>query len=115
METHSTTAIAAALTLYAALRPQKIPAYRGENLYKGNITAIDKEIPQFLFVDSVIAAAVFCRLHGREFKPPRTSFSYIENILHMMRFVEAETGRPDPRVKQTPILPPSFSLTLGLD
>lgn len=98
MNTHSTTAIAAALTLYAALCPDKIPASRGANLYKGNLSAIDKEIPQFLFVDSVIAAAVFCRLHGRKFTPPVASYSYIENILHMMGFVEGVTGRPDPQV-----------------
>lgn len=98
METHSTTAIAAALTLYTALRPDKIPAFHGANIYKGNLTAIDKEIPQFLFVDSVIAAAVFCRLHGREFTPPMASYSYIENILHMMGFVESGTGRLDPQV-----------------
>lgn len=99
MNTHSTTAIAAALTMYAALRPDKIPAFRGTNIYKGNLTAIDKEIPQFLFVDSVIAAAVFCRLHGRQFTPPVASYSYIENILHMMGFVESGTGRPDPQVR----------------
>lgn len=98
MNTHSTTAIAAALTLYAALCPDKIPASRGANLYKGNLSAIDKEIPQFLFVDSVIAAAVFCRLHGREFKPPVASYSYIENILHMTGFVESSTGQLDPQV-----------------
>lgn len=101
METHSTTAIAAALTLYTALRPEKIPAFHGANIYKGNLTAIDKEIPQFLFVDSVIAAAVFCRLHGREFTPPIESYSYIENILHMMGFVDSGTRQLDPQVSES--------------
>lgn len=106
METHSTTAIAAALTLYAALRPEKIPAFRGANIYKGNLTAIDKEIPQFLFVASVIGAAVFCRLHGRKFTLPVVSYSYIENILHMMGFVDSRTGLLDAQVSN--LTPPPF-------
>lgn len=99
LDTHASTAIGATLALHASLRPEKIPAHCGENLYKGNIAAIDKEIPKQIFAVSVISAAVFCRLHGREFAPPQPSYSYIENILHMMRFVEKETGRPDPRVR----------------
>ncbi|KAK2602793.1 hypothetical protein N8I77_009299 [Diaporthe amygdali] len=97
-ETHATTAISAALTMYAALRPKKIPAHRGENLYQNNLPAVDKEISQCLLISSVLGAAIFCRLHGRDFAPPQPSYSYIENILHMMRFVDTETGRPDDRV-----------------
>ncbi|KAG8159970.1 hypothetical protein KVR01_010607 [Diaporthe batatas] len=97
-ETHGPTAIAAILTLYISLHPEKIPAHRGENLYKGNMSAVDNEILQQIFTVSVIVSAVFCRLHGREFAPPRHDYSYIENILHMMRFVEPATGKPDTRV-----------------
>ncbi|KAG6356829.1 hypothetical protein INS49_014703 [Diaporthe citri] len=98
LDTHAPTAIGATLALHASLRPEKIPAYRGENLYKGNMAAIDKEVPQQIFTVSVISTAIFCRLHGREFTPPKPTYSYIENMLHMMGFVEKETGRPDPRV-----------------
>lgn len=63
------------------------------------MTAIDKEIPQQIFTVSVISTAIFCRLHGREFTPPKPSYSYTENLLYMMGFVEKETGQPDPRVR----------------
>lgn len=63
------------------------------------MAAIDKEIPKQIFTISVLSTAIFCRLHGREFTPPRPSYSYIENILLMMGFVEKETGEPDPRVR----------------
>lgn len=72
------------------------------------MAAIDSEVPQQIFTVSVIAAAVFCRLQGREFAPPQPHYSYIENILHMMRVVDRETGRPDPRVREPP-QPPSLS------
>lgn len=77
------------------------------------MAAVDNEIVQQIFIVSVIVSAVFCRLHGREFAPPRPDYSYIENILHMMRFVEPATGKPDPRVRRalkspppTPAIPP---------
>lgn len=87
------------LALYAAMRPEKIPAYCGKNLYKGKMAAIDKEVPQQIFTVSVISTAIFCRLHGREFVPPKASYSYTENILHMMRIVDEKTGELDPRVR----------------
>lgn len=86
------------LALHVSLRPEKIPAHRGENLYKGNMAAVDGELVQQIFTVSVIVSAVFCHLHGREFAPPRPDYSYVENILHMMRFIEPATGKPDSRV-----------------
>ena len=56
--------------------------------YKGNMAAIDNEVPQQIFTVSVIATAIFCRLHGREFAAPRPDYSYIENILHMMHLTQ---------------------------
>ncbi|KAJ0124009.1 hypothetical protein J7T55_012482 [Diaporthe amygdali] len=70
--THPTTAIASALTAFVASQPDKTYA--------------------------IIAAAVFCHLKGRKFEPPKLEFSYVENVLHMMRYVEEGTGKPDPRV-----------------
>lgn len=69
------------------------------------MAAIDNEVPQQIFTVSVITAAIFCRLHGREFAPPKPEYSYIENSLHMMRVVNNETGLPDPRVREPPQQP----------
>lgn len=80
---HPSTVIGGLLATYAATCPDKIPAFRGRNLYKGNLALIDREIPQVLFAHSVIAAAVFCHLHDREFAPPKPDYGYLENILHM--------------------------------
>lgn len=72
------------------------------------MTAVDKEIPQQIFTVLVISTAIYCRLHDREFTPPKPTYSYIENMLHMMGFVEKGTGQPDPRVR-VPISTPESS------
>lgn len=91
-------AIAGALTIYASTIRNKIPAYMAKNLYQGNVEAIDKEMPKVLFVNTVITAAVFCHLYEREFALPKRHYSYIENWVYMMRFVDPKTDEPDKRV-----------------
>lgn len=77
------------------------------------MAAIDNEVPQQIFTVSVIATAIFCRLHDREFAAPRPDYSYIENILHMMRVVNKETGLPDPRVRGTASAAPDSPLSVN--
>lgn len=92
-------AVAAALTLYVSVNAEKIPAYLAKNLYQGNLKAIDQEVPKVLFMNTLLTAAVFCHLYGREFVPPKLHYSYVENWVYMMRFVDAKTGEPDKRVR----------------
>ncbi|CZT43406.1 related to citrate synthase [Rhynchosporium secalis] len=98
LESHPTTAIASALTAFVASKPQKIPAACGKNIYKGNMTLVDAEVPKFLQIYAILAAAVYCHLQGRQFEPPRQEYSYVENVLHMMRFLDESTGKPDSRI-----------------
>lgn len=95
-------AIAGALTIYASTARNKIPAYMAKNLYQGNLKAIDQEIPKVLFINTVLTAAVYCHLYGREFVPPKRHYSYVENWVYMMRFVDPETGEPDQKACATP-------------
>lgn len=91
-------AIAGALTIYAATNRAKIPAYMAKNLYQGNLEAIDREMPKVLFVNTVLTAAVYCHIYGHEFLVPKKHYSYVENWVYMMHFLDPKTGGPDQRV-----------------
>ncbi|KAF3762833.1 citrate synthase [Cryphonectria parasitica EP155] len=98
LDAHPATCIASIVAAYAASRPEKIPAHCGKNIYKGNLAVCDAEIPQFLGTYAMIATAIFCHLRQEEWQPPKLEYSYTENVLHMLRFIDTETGRPNPRV-----------------
>ena len=80
-----------------ASRPQEIPACQGNNLYMGNMSAVDRQIIRASSSLAAITAAVYCHKMNRPFTSPDPNLSYIENVLLMMGHVNPATKKPDPK------------------
>ncbi len=87
----------AAFAAVNASRPQEIPTCRGENLYMGNMVAVDRQIIRAMSSLAATTCMVYCHKMRREFTPPDPSFSFVENMLLMMGHVDPKTKRPDPK------------------
>ena len=88
------TMITAALAAIQGSQKNEIPAHMGKNLYLKNPKLVDKQIVKVMADLAVVCAAVYCHHEGRPFQKPDPKYSYIENLLHMMGFVDISTGAP---------------------
>ncbi|OGM42234.1 citrate synthase [Aspergillus bombycis] len=76
---------------------EAIPAHVGKTIYLNNPELADQQIIRVMSSMSMLTAAAYCHHIGRDFTPPRSGLSYIENFLLMTGHVEATTGLPNPR------------------
>lgn len=86
--------ITAGLAAIQASQKNDIPAHMGKNLYLKNPKLVDKQIVKVMADLAVVSAAAYCHHEGRPFQEPDPKYSYIENLLHMMGFIDVNTGAP---------------------
>ena len=89
--------VIAGLAALVASHPEHVPAIKANNLYMGNMNAVDHQIIRSISSVAVISAIVYCHKMQRPFTPPDPTFSYIENMLLMMGHVDKATGKPNPK------------------
>ena len=89
------TMITAGLAAIQGSQKNDIPAHMGKNLYLKNLTLVDKQIVKVMADLAVVSAAAYCHHEGRPFHEPNPKYSYIENLLHMMGMIDADTGAPN--------------------
>lgn len=89
--------IIAGLTAVQSTQMDTIPAHEAKNLYLGNPELVDRQVIKVLACLPTVTAIAYCHHAGRNFTPPRTELSYVENFFLMMGHVEKETGLPNPR------------------
>ena len=89
------TMITAGLAAVQGSQKDIIPAHMGKNLYLKNLKLVDKQIVKVMADLAVVSAAAYCHHEGRPFQEPDSKYSYIENLLYMMGFVNSSTGEPN--------------------
>ncbi|KAI9731564.1 MAG: hypothetical protein M1834_004684 [Cirrosporium novae-zelandiae] len=88
--------VIAGLSAAIASKPSSVPSMSGKNIYLGNLSRVDQELPRALSTYVTTVAIAYCHAHNIPFTPPSPSFSYPENFLHMIGHDDPKTGRPDP-------------------
>ncbi|GAQ07525.1 citrate synthase [Aspergillus lentulus] len=78
----------AALSAFAADRPDLLPSYVGRNLYGNDMKLVDEQIVRILAVVTVTVSLIACHKTGRPLKSADVSASMIENIVHMSGLAE---------------------------
>lgn len=86
----------AGLTAFMAEQPNLIPSFVGKNLYNGKFEMVDQQIIRTLAVSAVVVSLTFCHQKGREFQEADPEASFIENLLRMGGFTDAQTTDVDP-------------------
>ena len=89
------TMITAGLAAVQGSQKDFIPAHMGKNLYLKNLKLVDKQIVKVMADLAVVSAAAYCHHEGRPFQEPDSKYSYIENLLYMMGFVNSRTREPN--------------------
>lgn len=79
-----------------AEQPNLIPSFVGKNLYNGKFEMVDQQIIRTLAVSAVVVSLTFCHQKGREFQEADPEASFIENLLRMGGFTDAQTTDVDP-------------------
>ena len=91
------TMVIAGLSAWAGSDPTVIPAHMGQNIYQGNLALVDKQIVRVLSALATVVALAYCRFTQKKFTHADPNASFIENVLIMMGYVEASTGKPNPK------------------
>ena len=86
--------VIAGLSAWIGSDPTVIPAHMGRNIYQGNLPVVDKQIVRVLSALGTVVALSYCHFSQKGFTPADPNASFIENMLIMMGYVEATTGRP---------------------
>jgi citrate synthase len=88
--------VLASLAAYVAEKPDKIPAFRGGNIYHGNETEIDAAIIRTVSAWAVSIGLAISHKKGIAFCPASLQYNFFENLFRMMGHVNPKTGQPDP-------------------
>jgi citrate synthase len=98
-DSHPMSVFISAFAALGAFAPEANPALQGRNLYIESKEVMNKNIIRIIGKASTVAAASMRVRMNRPFIPPRSDYSYCENLLYMMDSAStAESYRPDPRL-----------------
>lgn len=98
-DSHPMSVFITAIAAMGAFAPEANPALQGRDLYTANADVMNKNIIRILGKAGTVAAASMRVRMNRPFIPPRSDYSYCENLLYMMdSHSEAEGYKPDQRL-----------------
>ncbi|KAI5819933.1 citrate synthase-like protein [Pyronema omphalodes] len=98
-DSHPMSVFITAIAAMGAFAPEANPALQGRDLYTSNADVMNKNIIRILGKAGTVAAASMRVRMNRPFIPPRSDYSYCENLLYMMdSHSEAEGYKPDQRL-----------------
>lgn len=85
------------IATFASEDKLSIPSFVGDNLYCGNMKAVDDGIFKTIWAYASLTCLSYCHSQGIPFTQPDPNCSFVENILIMTNKVDKETGRPRPK------------------